>query len=62
MTLRDRLLAEARCNFTPDLVGGKCGDCGKKLKETDDVFWFRDEGESVKDVYVGLCCADKRVK
>ena len=61
MTLRDRLLSEALCNFTPALVGGKCGDCGAKLKESDDVFWFSHGRESGQGTFVGKCCAEKRV-
>ncbi len=61
MTLRSRLLSEALCNFTPAIVGGKCGDCGAKLKETDDVFWFSDGRESGEGKYIGRCCLERHI-
>lgn len=62
MTLRERLLEEALCNFTPDLVGGKCGDCKKPLAETESVYWFADKRDPALGRYVGPCCAKKRLK
>lgn len=60
MTLRARLLADALCNFTPDLVGGKCQACRKALKEDESVYWFAGSGGA--GMYVGDCCAKKFLK
>lgn len=52
MTLRARLLAEALCNFTPDIIGGKCGQCRKPLKEDESVYWFA-SSQDPGGIYVG---------
>ena len=55
MTTRDRLLADALCNFTPSLVGGKCQACRKSLKESESVYW-------IANLYCCEACAKKKLK